>query len=134
MPGKYIMHVESWETPPSMQGPPAKSYVPKKYQSALTSGFKLDITPDMPHVPRCKEIIGWLEKHSEVNRFAVIDDEDDGLDELPLFEPSARTGLTDEIVGGVRDYLNGITDRDMRCGRVARIFQNIWAMLRRHPG
>jgi len=47
MPGKYTMHVESWETPPSMQGPPAKSYVPKKYQSALTSGFKLDITPKM---------------------------------------------------------------------------------------
>jgi hypothetical protein len=94
----------------------------------------IDITPDMPHVPRCKEIIGWLEKHSEVNRFAVIDDEDDGLDELPLFQPSARTGLTDEIVDGVRDYLNGITDRDMRRGRVARIFQNIWAMLRQHPG
>jgi hypothetical protein len=94
----------------------------------------IDITPDMPHVPRCKEIIGWLEKHSEVNRFAVIDDEDDGLDELPLFQPSARTGLTDEIVKGVRDYLNGTTDRDMRRGRVTRIFQNIWATFRQHPG
>jgi hypothetical protein len=72
----------------------------------------------MPYVPRCKEIIGWLERHSEVNRFAVMDDEDDWLDELPLFQPSARTGLTDEIVNGVRDYLNGRTDRDMRCGRV----------------
>ena len=75
-----------------------------------------------------------VEKHSEVSRFAVIDDEDDGLDELPLFQPSARTGLTDEIVNGVRDYLNEITDRDMRRGRVTRIFQNMWATLRQHPG
>jgi len=94
----------------------------------------IDITPDMPHVPRCKEIIGWLENHPEVNRFAVIDDEDDGLDELPLFQPSARTGLTNEIVNGVRDYLNGITDSDMRRGRVPRIFQNLLATLRQHPG
>ena len=94
----------------------------------------IDITPDMPHVPRCKEITGWLEKHSEIDRFAVIDDEDDGLDKLPLFQPSARTGLTDEIVYGVTDYLNGITDRDMRRGRATRIVQKIWATLRRHPG
>jgi hypothetical protein len=47
MPGKYIMHIECWEVPPNMEGKPFKSFVPKKYQSALTSGFKLDITPDM---------------------------------------------------------------------------------------
>jgi hypothetical protein len=47
MPGKYIMHVECWETPPNMEGKPVKSYVPEKYQSVETSGLKLDITPDM---------------------------------------------------------------------------------------
>jgi hypothetical protein len=94
----------------------------------------IDITPDMPHVPRCKEILGWLEKHPDVSRFAVIDDEDDGLDELPLFQPSARTGLTNEIVDGVRGYLEGRTDRDMRCGRIKRLFQNMYASLRQHPG
>lgn len=47
MPAKYIMHVECWETPPNMEGKPVKSFVPRKYQSAETSGFQLDLTPEM---------------------------------------------------------------------------------------
>ena len=47
MPGKYLVSVECWDTPPNMQGNPGKSFVPKKYQSPQTSGLKLDITPDM---------------------------------------------------------------------------------------
>jgi hypothetical protein len=49
-----------------------------------------------------------------VERYAVIDDEDDELDDLPLFRPSAKTGLTPEIATGVADYLAGKTNRDMR--------------------
>jgi hypothetical protein len=44
MPGKYLISVECWDMPPSMQGNPGKSHVPKKYQSPQNSGFKLDIT------------------------------------------------------------------------------------------
>ena len=47
MPGKYIMHIECWQSPPNLEGTPVKSFVPKKYQAANTSGFKLDITPKM---------------------------------------------------------------------------------------
>jgi hypothetical protein len=47
MPGKYTMHVECYQTPPNMAGKPVKSYVPQKYQSSMTSGFQLDITPKM---------------------------------------------------------------------------------------
>lgn len=47
MPGKYAMHVECWQTPPNMEGKPAKSFVPKKYQSAVTSGLTLEVTADM---------------------------------------------------------------------------------------
>lgn len=47
MPGKYLMTIECWETPPNMEGSPVKSHVPAKFQSPQTSGFKLDITPDM---------------------------------------------------------------------------------------
>jgi hypothetical protein len=47
MPGKYLLSVECWETPPSMQGNPGKSHVPKKYQSPQTSGLKLYVTRDM---------------------------------------------------------------------------------------
>ena len=57
-----------------------------------------------------------------MTRFAVIDDEDDELDELPLFQPSAATGLTDKIVRGVIKYLDGKTDEDMRSGPVETAF------------
>jgi hypothetical protein len=47
MPGKYAMSIECWDTPPNMTGNPGKSHVPKKYQSPQSSGFTLDIAPDM---------------------------------------------------------------------------------------
>jgi hypothetical protein len=52
----------------------------------------IDITPDMPDEPRCKEILTWIRNHPEVTRYAVIDDEDDELDGLPFFQPSSPTG------------------------------------------
>jgi hypothetical protein len=45
MPGKYLMTIECWESPPNMSGNPVKSYVPKKYQAPQSSGFQLDIAP-----------------------------------------------------------------------------------------
>jgi hypothetical protein len=68
------------------------------------------------------------------DRFAVLDYEDDELDELPLFQPSAATGLTDEIVEGITTYLSGKTDRDMRCNRVKRFLQNMHAVFKGHEG
>jgi HAD domain in Swiss Army Knife RNA repair proteins len=94
----------------------------------------IDITPDMPHEPRCKEILEWLRHHPEVTRYVVIDDEDDELDELPLFQPSSRTGLTQKIVDGAADYLNGRSDKDIRCNRVVRILQNIHSVITGHRG
>jgi hypothetical protein len=63
-----------------------------------------DVCPDKPRSPR-KEMLAWLRQHPEVTRFAIIDDEDDGLDEFPLFQPSPKTGLTPEIAKGVQKYL-----------------------------
>ena len=57
----------------------------------------VDVIPDMPKKPRRDEILAWLKRHPNVDRFVVIDDEDDELDQLPLFQPSASTGLTEEI-------------------------------------
>src|SRR5712672_638718 len=48
----------------------------------------MDVTPDMPKKPRRDEILSWLKAHPKVKRFVVIDDEDDELDQLPLFQPS----------------------------------------------
>jgi hypothetical protein len=94
----------------------------------------VDVLPDMPKQPRRDEILAWLKAHPETERFAVLDDEDDELDELPLFQPNAATGLTDKIAYGLGDYLSGNTDRDMRCNRIKRFVQNVSAVLRGHEG
>ena len=94
----------------------------------------IDTIPDMPHRPRRDEILAWLDRHPEVTRYAVIDDEDDELDELPLFQPSAATGLTDDIARGVARYLAGETDAVMRSGRLTRLWQNIQAIVVGHRG
>ncbi len=94
----------------------------------------VDFIPDMPHQPRRDEIMAWLKAHAEVSRFAVLDDEDDQLDELPLFQPSAATGLSEQMAEGLTGYLLGETDKDMRCNRLERFFQNIHSMIRGHIG
>src|ERR1700712_1065120 len=60
-----------------------------------------DVCPDKPRSRRCKEMTAWLSAHPKVTRYAVLDDEDDGLDGLPLFQPSSKTGLTPEIGKGL---------------------------------
>ena len=94
----------------------------------------IDVIPDMPDQPRRDEIVAWLKTRSDVSRFAVLDDEDDELDQLPLFQPSASTGISQKIVDGLAAYLLGTTDKDMRCNRLERLFQNLQAKLEGHKG
>jgi hypothetical protein len=94
----------------------------------------IDAVPDMPHRPRRDEILAWLKDHAEVHRFAVLDDDDDELDALPLFQPSASSGLTAKLTDSVADYLDGKTDRDMRANWLERTFQNLRASFSGHEG
>jgi hypothetical protein len=94
----------------------------------------IDTIPDMPNKPRAVEIRTWLKQHPSVERFVVIDDEDDELDELPLFQPSSSCGITQEIVRGVENYLSGKTSEDMRCNKIERFIQNIQARVKGHVG
>jgi len=94
----------------------------------------VDVIPDLPDQPRRDEILAWLDAHTEVDRFAVIDDEDDELDELPLFQPSPATGLTDDVADRVAAYLNGAIDTDMRRGRLERLLQNVRGLMEGHKG
>ena len=92
----------------------------------------IDVCPDKPKSSRRKELQAWLADHPKVTRYAVLDDEDDGLDDFPLFQPSARTGLTREIVRGLEKYLKGETDKDMRASAVVRLGQNIHGLFKRN--
>jgi hypothetical protein len=91
----------------------------------------IDVCPDMPKKPRRDEILTWIARHPKVIHYVVIDDEDDELDELPLFQPSSKTGLTMSIVNGVERYLNGQTDRTMRASGIKRLGQNIRSLFKR---
>ena len=64
----------------------------------------------------------------------MIDDEDDELDDLPLFQPSRSTGITEEMVRAATDYLNGKTKKDMRHNKLVRIFQNLGSLISGHKG
>ena len=91
----------------------------------------VDVCPDMPKSPRRREVLSWLARHPRARRYAIIDDEDDGLDDLPLFQPSCATGLTPEIAKGVELYLNGQCEETMRASAIVRLGQNLHALFKR---
>jgi hypothetical protein len=91
-----------------------------------------DVCADMPGAPRCEEMQLWLREHPEVTRYVALDDDDDCLDELPLFQPRSKTGLTEEIAHGIEEFLAGRSDKDMRASAIARIGQNIHALFGRN--
>jgi hypothetical protein len=91
----------------------------------------IDVCPDKPKSTRGKEMLKWLENHRRVTRFAIIDDEDDELDDLPLFQPSSKTGLSTQIAKGVEKYLKGETEETMRMNAAVRFGQNIHSFFKK---
>ena len=91
----------------------------------------IDICPDRPKSPRYKEMKAWLASRPKVKRFAVLDDQNDGLDGLPLFQPSSKTGLTPEVSKALERYLNEQTDEDLRANVVVRLAQNVRGLFER---
>jgi len=110
-------------------------YDPAGIFSARYYGVRfIDSTPDLPGRSRGEAIAEWLRSHPTVERFIVIDDEDDGLDSLPLFQPSRRTGISEEMVAVAADYLNGKTDQDMRKNNLVRVCQKLYSLVIGHKG
>ena len=110
-------------------------YDPAGLFSAKRYGIPfMGCTPDLPHRPRRDEILAWLKKHPDVTRFAVIDDEDDELDELPLFQPDPAEGLTPSLTKAIVSYLAGKTNYDRRRNLVVRLASNISNLVTGHPG
>jgi hypothetical protein len=92
----------------------------------------IDVCPDMPRSSRRTEVLKWLECHPQVKRYAIIDDEDDELEDLPLFQPSCKTGITGDIAKkGVENYLSGKTDETMRANPIVRLGQNLYSLFKR---
>jgi len=90
-----------------------------------------DAVPYLPKRSRGEQILLWLRKHPKVKRYAVIDDDDDQLDDLPLFQPLAAKGLTAKIANSVVKYLRGKTNKDMRSGAMVRTVENVRKKLKR---
>jgi hypothetical protein len=110
-------------------------YDPAGLFSAKFHGIPfIGCTPDLPHKARREEIRKWLRGHPRVTRFAVLDDEDDGLDELPLFQPDPRHGLTPEIARAIKAFLDGHTEHDMRRNMVERLASKVVNAVKGHPG
>ena len=71
----------------------------------------IDVTPRMPllggseTMERGKEIKAWLDKHPEVEKYAILDDDSDFLPDQPLFKTTWKKGLTEEIAKEVIKHL-----------------------------
>ena len=73
----------------------------------------IDVTPEFVRslsegAVRGNEIQDWLDKHPEVTRYAILDDDPDMLEEqLPnFFKTTWEKGLTEEIMEKVIAHLN----------------------------
>ena len=65
----------------------------------------IDITPTLSGI-RGDEVKAWLDKHPEVDKYAILDDDSDFYPDQPLFKTTFKEGLTDEIAQKVIEYLN----------------------------
>lgn len=66
-----------------------------------------DKTPTFLGEKRGVEIKAWLDNHSEVERYAILDDDSDMLDEQKenFFQTSWEIGITEEIMNNVIKHL-----------------------------
>lgn len=73
-----------------------------------------EITPRLPrpndtsweYRERGREVNAWLMEHTEVTKYAILDDDGDFFDWQPLFQTSWKTGITVEIADRVIAYLS----------------------------
>jgi HAD domain in Swiss Army Knife RNA repair proteins len=54
-----------------------------------------DVVPDLRPCSRGDEVRAWLRSHPDVTRFVIMDDDDDGYGDMPLFQPNPYMGLSD---------------------------------------
>lgn len=87
--------------------PEAMSLLREKFNNVIDkTGHSDEVGYD--EKPRGHEIQAWLEAHPEVEKYAILDDDSDMLDEqLPnFFQTTFEKGLTPEIAKAVTEHLN----------------------------
>lgn len=69
----------------------------------------IDITKSIGIGWRGEEVKEWLQRHPDVERYAILDDDRDFYDDQPLFRTNFYgNGLTEEIAAEVIEYLNKV--------------------------
>lgn len=104
-------------------------------QDARRLGIPFDhVLPDLRPQSRGAEIEAWLNAHASTDRFAIIDDDDDGYRDFPLFQPNPTQGLTPEVADAVLSYLRGERTRDLRRNFMIRVLQSLRSLIAGHRG
>jgi HAD domain in Swiss Army Knife RNA repair proteins len=93
-----------------------------------------DVLPDLRPKSRGDEIKAWLATHPGTDRFVILDDEDDGYGDFPLFQPSPSRGLTPKLASALSSYLSGERKKDARRNVVVCACQALWFSLCGHKG
>jgi hypothetical protein len=83
---------------------------------------------------RLHMVEAWLHAHGHSGPIAVLDDDDDGYGDLPLFQPNSREGLTPEVADAVLSYFNGKRHKDLRRSVFVRMLQSLRTLLTGHRG
>jgi hypothetical protein len=76
----------------------------------------------------------WLAKHPDVGRFAIIDDDDDDYERMPLFQPDPYQGLSDEVAVAVEEFFAGRRTGDYRRSLLVRACAYLKGVFERHRG
>jgi hypothetical protein len=93
-----------------------------------------DILPDLRPHSRGTEVKAWLANHPNVERFAIIDDDDDGYENMPLFQPNPYKGLSHEVAAAVEEYFAATRNDDYRRSSLTRACQYLMTFFEGHRG
>jgi hypothetical protein len=93
-----------------------------------------DVLPDLRPQSRGDEVRAWLASHDTAGRFVVLDDDNDGYESLPLFQPNPREGLSPRVAAAVKAYLNGERDIDLRRSLPIRLLHFVRTFVFGHRG
>jgi hypothetical protein len=92
------------------------------------------VLPDLRPSSRGSEVKAWLAKHAHVDRFIIVDNDDDEYGDMPLFQPSPYKGLSPEEAAAIEEYFAGRRKVDWRRPMLIRAWQYLESLLTGHRG